>query len=98
MFVSYRTSEGSYGYMCFTDGYVKVDKLHEYIERRLFGQVQIHFITHYSNKKEHWVSTHTEGVYRTELMDINLKDAEGVGDLYTFLYRKYGFTNILNFL
>lgn len=98
MFVSYRSEEGNYGYMCFTDGYVKVDKLHEYIEDRLFRKASIQFISRYSDKKEHWVQMYTDGIYRNELIKMPLGDVEEVGDLYIYLHRKYGFTNILGFL
>jgi len=98
MFVSYRLEDGSYGYMCFTDNHIKIDKLHEYIESRVFRKPSIQFICQYSNKKEHWIQMHTDGIYRNELIKAPLKDVEDICDLYSYLHKKYGFTNILGFL
>lgn len=97
MFVSYRTEEGNYGYMCFSGIVADMQWLKDYIESRLFRKVAIQFITRYSNKKKHCVQTCTDNVYRNITWEHTLKDVEEIGNLYSYLYRKYGFTNILGF-
>ena len=97
MFVSYRTCEGEYGYMCFTDTRIEISKLHKYIESRLFRKTYLQFISQYSTKTEHWVQMHINGLYLNKLIQMPLSNVDDVNKLYIYLYRKYGFTNILGF-
>lgn len=82
--------------MCFT--YVDTYNLHKYIESKLFKKIFIQFIAKYSSKQEHWVQLYTDGIYRNRLIKMPLRDAEEIGNLYRYLFKKYGFTNILGFL
>ncbi len=97
MFVSYSTKDQTYGYMCFSS--IEVDKLYKRIQDALFDKsAKLLFLCDYSNAEKHYVYTHTTGTYRTILYEDSLKDVEEVGDLYLYLYKKYGFTNILGFI
>lgn len=96
MFVSYNVADSGYGYMCFS-GFVTISWLIKFIEDRVFSKVSIIFMSAYSTKKTHNVYMHTNGVYRFEKWDKPLANVNDIGDLYTHLYNKYGFTNILGY-
>ena len=84
--------------MCFSGIIGNIQGLKDYIESRLFRKVVIQFISAYSSKPKHSVQIHTSGVYRTILWKHPLRTAEEIGSLYSYLYRKYGFTNILGYI
>lgn len=98
MFASYKTRDG-YGYMCF-GGETKVsDNLLEYIQERVHDDtIKLLYVNGYSDYTLNYVWIHTDGLYQTILYTKTLKDVEDIGSLYSFLFRKYGFTNILGFL
>jgi len=96
MFVSYKIKDDQYGFMCFSSiGNTK--KLKEYIEDRVFRDIALQFISKYSKKTKHTIQTYTSGVFRSIIWDNSLKDVEEINDLYLYLHRKYGFTNILSY-
>ena len=101
MFVSYmftRHNEIMFGYMCFT-GMVPKDKLTEYIQKTLFVKViLIICMTKYTDSKIK-VLFYNKHI-GLEIIDYNkpLSNVGQIGGLYTMLYRKYGFCNILKFI
>lgn len=96
MFVSYKV-EDTYGYMCF-GGSVEVEGLKKYVEDRLFRKINLMYVSKYSNARSNYVWIHTDKIFRTIQWDKALSNVEDIGNLYVYLYRKYGFTNILGFL
>lgn len=96
MFVSYHVANEGYGYMCFGCN-DSIFNIHEFLEDHICAKVYINFASQYSHKSSHMINTHRDGKYYMELFDGSLGDVEEVGRLYTYLYDKYGFTNILGF-
>jgi len=96
MFVSYVLKDKTYGFMCFSSiGNIK--KLKEFIEDKVTVAIALQFISKYSSKKKHNVQTFTNGIYRNILWNKSLNNVDEINDLYTYLFKKYGFTNILGY-
>ena len=97
MFVSYMSTidgEIYFGYMVFKHNF---PELEEYIKERLFvknliiiQQVDL------DSEEEHNVLFYNKKIGFKEIeYNHRLLDVEDIGELYTFLYNKYGFSNIL---
>jgi len=100
MFVSYlftRHNELMFGYMCFT-GMVSEEKILPFLRETLFVKVVLIIARIPYTKKVKSVMFYNKSL-GLQIMDYDkpLANVGEIGGLYTMLYRKHGFCNIVKF-
>lgn len=96
MFVNYIVKGSGYGHMCFRRG-TSIWYIRDFLADIMLEKTSIIFARNFSKEPVKFIETYREGEYHLEKYDGFIRDVEELNDVYTYLYDKYGFTNILGY-